>query len=95
VAVRGEDRFAILDVQAAIKASGGAAVQAVRMYLPTINGPAQYGSLRTAAWRSSPARRYPGLTSSRSGRTRRDIRSPSASSLWTSARQTSRPSHRS
>ena len=41
VAVRGEDRIAILDVEAVIKASGGAAVNAVRMYLPTINGPAQ------------------------------------------------------
>lgn len=41
VAVRGEDRIAILDVAAAIQASGGAAVNAVRMYLPTINGPAQ------------------------------------------------------
>jgi YVTN family beta-propeller protein len=41
VAVRGEDRIAILHVDAVIKASGGAAVNAVRMYLPTINGPAQ------------------------------------------------------
>ena len=41
VAVRGEDRIAILDVEAVVKASGGVAVNAVRMYLPTINGPAQ------------------------------------------------------
>lgn len=41
VAVRGEDRVAILDVEAVIKASGGAAATAIRMYLPTINGPAQ------------------------------------------------------
>lgn len=41
VAVRGEDRIAILDVAAAIQASGGTAANAVRMYLPTINGPAQ------------------------------------------------------
>jgi YVTN family beta-propeller protein len=41
VAVRGEDRFAILDVEAAIKESGGIRAGAVREYLPTINGPAQ------------------------------------------------------
>lgn len=41
VAIRGEDRIAILDVEAATRASGGAAVNAVRAYLPTINGPAQ------------------------------------------------------
>ena len=41
VAVRGEDRIAILDVEGVVKASAGAAVNAVRMYLPTINGPAQ------------------------------------------------------
>jgi YVTN family beta-propeller protein len=41
VAVRGEDRFAILDVEAAIKESGGDRVCAVREYLATINGPAQ------------------------------------------------------
>jgi YVTN family beta-propeller protein len=41
VAVRGEDRIAILDVEAVIRASGGAAVNAVRAYVPTINGPAQ------------------------------------------------------
>jgi YVTN family beta-propeller protein len=46
VAVRGEDRIAILDVEGVIKASRGAAVNAVRMYLPTVNGPAQ-------AWFSS------------------------------------------
>jgi len=41
VAVRGEDRLAILDVEATIRASAGPAANAVRMYLPTINGPAQ------------------------------------------------------
>jgi YVTN family beta-propeller protein len=41
VAVRGEDRIAILDVEGVVKASAGAAVNAVRMYLPTIHGPAQ------------------------------------------------------
>ncbi len=41
VAVRGEDRFAIIDVDAAIKESGGDRARAVREYLTTINGPAQ------------------------------------------------------
>ncbi len=41
VAVRGEDRIAILDLEAAIKESGGSRANAVRQYLPTINGPAQ------------------------------------------------------
>ncbi len=41
VAVRGEDRFAVLDVEAAVKESGGGRAGAVREYLPTINGPAQ------------------------------------------------------
>lgn len=41
VAVRGEDRIAILDTEAAIKESGGVRSGAVREYLPTINGPAQ------------------------------------------------------
>ena len=41
VAVRGEDRIAILDVEAAIKESGGVRAGAVREYLPTVNGPAQ------------------------------------------------------
>ncbi len=41
VAVRGEDRIAILDVEAVVKASGGVAVNAARVSLPTINGPAQ------------------------------------------------------
>ncbi|HLE43692.1 MAG TPA: YncE family protein [Methylomirabilota bacterium] len=41
VAVRGEDRIAILDVEAAVKESGGTPAGAVRAYLPTINGPAQ------------------------------------------------------
>jgi len=41
VAVRGEDRFAIIDVDAAVRESGGDRVRAVREYLATINGPAQ------------------------------------------------------
>jgi YVTN family beta-propeller protein len=41
VAVRGEDRLAILDVETAVKASAGPAANALRMYVPTINGPAQ------------------------------------------------------
>jgi YVTN family beta-propeller protein len=41
VAVRGEDRIAILDVEAAVRASGGQPVNAVRSFIPTINGPAQ------------------------------------------------------
>lgn len=41
VTVRGEDRIAILDVEAAIKESGGSRANAVRQYLSTINGPAQ------------------------------------------------------
>ncbi len=41
VAVRGEDRIAILDVEAAIKESGGVRAGALRQYLATINGPAQ------------------------------------------------------
>ncbi len=41
VAVRGEDRIAILDTEKAKKASAGEEVQAVRMYLQTMLGPAQ------------------------------------------------------
>jgi YVTN family beta-propeller protein len=41
VAVRGEDRLAILDVAAAVRESGGVPAGAVRQYVPTINGPAQ------------------------------------------------------
>ena len=41
VAVRGEDRIAILDVANAVKQSGGKDAKAVRDYLPTINGPSQ------------------------------------------------------
>lgn len=41
VTVRGEDRIAVLDVAAAIKESGGTSAGAVRLYLQTINGPAQ------------------------------------------------------
>ena len=41
VAIRGEDRIAILDTEAAIKESEGVRAGAVREYLPTVNGPAQ------------------------------------------------------
>jgi YVTN family beta-propeller protein len=41
VAVRGEDRIAILDTAAAVQASAGEAVAAVLQYVPTLNGPAQ------------------------------------------------------
>ncbi len=59
VAVRGEDRIAILDVEAAVKESGGVRANAVRQYLPTINGPAQVwfsadGSLAFVASQKAP-----------------------------------------
>ncbi len=41
VAVRGEDRIAILDAADAVKQSGGADAKSLRQYLPTINGPSQ------------------------------------------------------
>jgi len=41
VAMRGEDRIAILDVEAAIKESAGSPAGAIRLLVPTINGPAQ------------------------------------------------------
>ena len=41
VTLRGEDRIAILDVEAARQQVGGAASNAVRAFLPTLNGPAQ------------------------------------------------------
>jgi YVTN family beta-propeller protein len=41
VAVRGEDRIAILDTEAAIRHSYGEPVDAVRLSVETINGPAQ------------------------------------------------------
>ncbi len=41
VAVRGEDRIAIIDVAAALKESGGGLTRAVRGVLQTINGPSQ------------------------------------------------------
>lgn len=41
VAVRGEDRIAILDTANAVRQSGGTDAKAVRDYLPTINGPSQ------------------------------------------------------
>lgn len=41
VALRGDDRIAILDVGQALKQVGGAPFNAVRAYVPTLNGPAQ------------------------------------------------------
>ena len=41
VALRGEDRIAILDVERALKQAGGADARAVLRYVPTIDGPAQ------------------------------------------------------
>lgn len=49
VAVRGEDRIAILDTAAAIKESRGAASGALRLYVNCLNGPAQ-------AWFSADGR---------------------------------------
>jgi YVTN family beta-propeller protein len=41
VTLRGEDRIAILDVELALKQVSGAPANAVKAYLPTLNGPAQ------------------------------------------------------
>lgn len=41
VTVRGENRIAILDAAGAINQSGGGAARAVRLYLESVNGPAQ------------------------------------------------------
>jgi DNA-binding beta-propeller fold protein YncE len=41
IAVRGEDRLAVLDVADAVRHSRGEPVAAVRSFVPTINGPAQ------------------------------------------------------
>lgn len=41
IAVRGEDRIAILDVDAALAQSAGKEAKAVRQYLDTVNGPSQ------------------------------------------------------
>lgn len=41
VAVRGEDRIAILDVERAIRQAGGVEAQAILTYITTLNGPAQ------------------------------------------------------
>ncbi len=41
VALRGEDRIAIVDVELAKQESAGAPIRAVRSYVPTIYGPAQ------------------------------------------------------
>ena len=41
VALRGEDRIAILNVEAAIKQLNGSGVSAVQQYLPTLDGPSQ------------------------------------------------------
>lgn len=47
VAVRGEDRIAILDVEKAVRSSRGEDAQPVLRFLPTINGPAQVWFNRT------------------------------------------------
>ena len=41
MAVRGEDRIAILDVELAIKQAGGIETKAIRRFIDTINSPAQ------------------------------------------------------
>jgi YVTN family beta-propeller protein len=41
VAVRGEDRLAILDTAAAIQASSGEVIDPILQHVPTLNGPAQ------------------------------------------------------
>jgi YVTN family beta-propeller protein len=41
VAVRGEDRIAVIDPEAALRASGGGQSAAVRSYVSTLNGPSQ------------------------------------------------------
>lgn len=41
VTLRGEDRIAILDVERAVRQSGGVESGAILAYVPTINGPAQ------------------------------------------------------
>jgi YVTN family beta-propeller protein len=49
VALRGEDRIAILDVDRAIRHLRGGDSSAVRQYLPTLNGPAQVWFSREGA----------------------------------------------
>jgi YVTN family beta-propeller protein len=41
VTVRGENRIAVIDTARAIKESGGSAARAVRLYIDSLNGPAQ------------------------------------------------------
>jgi len=41
IALRGEDKIAILDVELATKQAGGTATKAIRQFVDTINGPAQ------------------------------------------------------
>ncbi len=41
VTVRGEDRIAVIDADAALRASGGGQSMALRSYVSTLNGPAQ------------------------------------------------------
>jgi DNA-binding beta-propeller fold protein YncE len=41
VAVRGEDRIVILDVERAVRQAGGVEAQAIQTYIQTVNGPAQ------------------------------------------------------
>ena len=59
IAIRGEDRLAILDVELAVKHSGGVEAKAIRQFINTINGPSQVwfnadGSLAFAASQKTP-----------------------------------------
>ena len=49
VTLRGEDRIAILDVELALRQVGGAPANAVRAYVPCLNGPAQVWFSRDGA----------------------------------------------
>lgn len=60
VALRGDSRIAILNVQAAVQQLGGASASAIRQYLPTLNGPSQVwfskdGSLAFVASQKVPS----------------------------------------
>jgi len=60
VTVRGEDRIAILDVEAALKSlRGDASAQAIRMYVGTLPGPAQVHRPGRAVRRRRPDRCVP------------------------------------
>lgn len=55
IAVRGEDRIAILDVGLAVKQSGGVDTKAVKQFINTINGPSQvwFNAIGTLAFVAS------------------------------------------